>query len=83
MGIPHLDPAVVKLRRDILRRNVVWGLSRVEAMSFHKSREVCELHVANLIDMIAASISVIRSEDTLIKVKTLTGLIEEDRCIAS
>ncbi len=51
-------------------------------MSFHKSREVCELHVANLIDMIAASISVIPSEDTLIKVKTLTGLIEEDRCIA-
>lgn len=72
LDIPNVDLSVLKLRRDILRRNVVWGLSRVEAMSFHESQKLCELHVANLIDMIAASISTASSEDTLMKVKNLS-----------
>ncbi|WP_340265844.1 TetR/AcrR family transcriptional regulator [Sphingobium mellinum] len=65
--IPGVDPMILEVRRTILRRDVVWGLSRVEAMSFHESREMCELHVANLVDMIAAGISVPPSQDTIVK----------------
>lgn len=69
--IPGIDSTVLKARREILRRDVVWGLSRVEAMSFYENRELCELHIANLIDMIAAGISAAPSDDTLAKVKAL------------
>ncbi|MEJ7935873.1 helix-turn-helix domain-containing protein [Sphingobium sp. AN558] len=72
-NIPHVDPAVLKVRRDILRRDVVWGLSRVEALSFREGHALCELHIANLVDMIAASISAMPSEDTLMKVKALSA----------
>ncbi|MEJ7925352.1 TetR/AcrR family transcriptional regulator [Sphingobium sp. AN641] len=75
--IPGIDPAILEVRSDILRRDVVWGLSRVEAMSFRESREMCELHIANLIDMIAAGISAVPSSDTLLKAKAL-GLRETD-----
>lgn len=69
--IPGIDQTVLEVRSDILRRDVVWGLSRVEAMSFQESRELCELHIANLIDMIAAGISAVPSTETLLKAKAL------------
>ncbi|WP_340313944.1 TetR/AcrR family transcriptional regulator [Rhizorhabdus argentea] len=71
--IPGVDPIVLKVRGEILRQDVVWGLSRVEAMSFHESREACELHIANLVDMIAAAISVVPSRNTILKVKAFHG----------
>lgn len=70
-NVPGIDPTVLQVRAAILRRDVVWGLSGVEAMSFHETREVCELHIANLIDMIAAGISAAPSGDTLHKVAML------------
>lgn len=69
--IPGVAPAVLDVRREILRRDVVWGLSRVEEMSFHESAEMCELHIANLVDMIAAGISVAPSKDTLLKAQAV------------
>lgn len=69
--VPGIDPAILEVRRTILSRNVVWGLSRVEAMSFHESRAMCELHVANLVDMIAAGIATPPSQDTCILAQAL------------
>lgn len=70
-AMPGIDAAVLDIRRDILRRNVVWGLSRVEEMSFHETAEMCELHIANLIDMFGAGISAAPSKDTLRKAAAL------------
>lgn len=71
--IPGVDPSILEVRRMILSRDVIWGLFRVEAMSFHESREICELHVANLVDMIAAGIAAPPSQDTLVLAQTLLG----------
>ncbi|MEJ7935449.1 helix-turn-helix domain-containing protein [Sphingobium sp. AN558] len=70
-ALPGIDPAVLDVRREMLSREVVWGLSRIEAMSFHASREICELHVANLVDMIAAGIAAPPSDQTLRKARAL------------
>lgn len=70
-SIPGIDQTVLEARKEILRRDVVWGLARVEAISFHESRETCELHIANLVDMIAAGISVVPSSDTMMKADAL------------
>lgn len=70
-NIPGIDQTVLEARKEILRRDVVWGLARVEAFSFHESRETCELHIANLVDMIAAGISVAPSSDTIMKAEAL------------
>lgn len=72
-ALPGIDPAVLEVRREILSRDVVWGLSRIEAMSFHDSRETCELHVANLVDMIAAGIVAPPSDLTLQKARAIGG----------
>lgn len=70
-SIPGIDQTVLEARKEILRRDVVWGLARVEAISFYESRETCELHIANLVDMIAAGISVVPSSDTMMKAEAL------------
>lgn len=70
-SIPGIDATVLEARKEILRRDVVWGLARVEAISFQESRETCELHIANLVDMIAAGISVVPSKDTILKAEAL------------
>ncbi|MBB4642812.1 TetR/AcrR family transcriptional regulator [Rhizorhapis suberifaciens] len=70
-SIPGIDPIVLEARKQILRHDVVWGLARVEAISFHERRETCELHIANLVDMIAAGISVAPSKDTIRKAEAL------------
>lgn len=73
-NIPDIDPAILEVRHSLMQRSVMWGLSRVEAMSFHESRELCALHVANLVDMIAAGFDVKPSEDTLEKFRTAAAL---------
>jgi AcrR family transcriptional regulator len=63
--VPGVDRAILDVRIEILRSDVVWGLARVEALSFQESRAVCELHVANLVDMIASGIAAKPSPETL------------------
>ncbi|WP_340317597.1 TetR/AcrR family transcriptional regulator [Rhizorhabdus argentea] len=66
-SLPDIDPVILEVRREALRRDVVWGLAQIEALSFQEDREICELHVANLVDMIAAAIAVAPSSETLLK----------------
>lgn len=79
VAMPGIDSTVLGIRRDILRRDVVWGLSRVEEMSFHETAQMCELHIANLIDMFGAGISAAPSMDTLRKAAALSGAGQLDQ----